>query len=233
MKSIHTLARAPFKVLVMVVMLALAFVLPTVRPSAAEATTDGLDYALDWWTVDGGGGHSVAQDGILRYTLGGTVGQPDAGLLQNGDYTLVGGFWGGVAVRYRVYLPLVMRNWSNGMGDWEHEPNDTSAQANGPIISDQTCYGTLPVGDTNDYYYLDLSTSGSVELWLTYIPSGCDYDLVLRDTGLNLVGYSGNIGDANEHILAGALSPARYYVQVYHRSTAGSSQPYHLRVVYS
>lgn len=43
------------------------------------------------------------------YQLGSTVGQPDAGVLSGGGYTLVGGFWGGAAIQYRIYLPLVLR----------------------------------------------------------------------------------------------------------------------------
>jgi hypothetical protein len=42
--------------------------------------------------------------------LGGTIGQADAGLMTGGVYTLSGGFWGGLpAMRYRVYLPVVLR----------------------------------------------------------------------------------------------------------------------------
>ena len=66
-------------------------------------------YDLSWWTVDGGGGDS---SGGL-YALSGTIGQPDAGVLTGGDYTLGGGFWGGgvAAVEYKVYLPVVLRNY--------------------------------------------------------------------------------------------------------------------------
>jgi hypothetical protein len=69
----------------------------------------GGPYDLTWSSVDGGG-YTFSQGGA--YTLGGTVGQPDAGLLTGGNYTLGGGFWGGGALlagKYRVYLPLVMR----------------------------------------------------------------------------------------------------------------------------
>ena len=73
----------------------------------------GDGYALTWSTVDGGGA-TFSTGG--SYTLGGTIGQPeDAGVLMGGDYTLGGGFWsyGTMAVRYRIYLPIVLKNfWS-------------------------------------------------------------------------------------------------------------------------
>ena len=66
-------------------------------------------YDLSWWTVDGGGG--TASGG--SYTLVGTIGQPDAGILAGGDYTLGGGFWGGggAAAGYKVYLPMILRQY--------------------------------------------------------------------------------------------------------------------------
>ena len=66
-------------------------------------------YDLSWWTVDGGG--DTASGG--SYTLVGTIGQPDAGILAGGAYTLGGGFWGGgvAAAGYKVYLPVVLRNY--------------------------------------------------------------------------------------------------------------------------
>lgn len=46
-------------------------------------------YAVDWHTMDGGGGTSAGG----AYAVSGTIGQPDAGVLSGGDYTLAGGFW--------------------------------------------------------------------------------------------------------------------------------------------
>ncbi len=50
------------------------------------------DYAIDWYTVDGGGDMSSTGG---DYELSGTIGQPDARteLMTGGDYTLTGGFW--------------------------------------------------------------------------------------------------------------------------------------------
>lgn len=70
--------------------------------------TPHAGYDLSWWTVDGGGGASGSGPG---YSLAGTVGQPDAGVLSGPGYTLTGGFWQGEAGIYRVYLPLVARNY--------------------------------------------------------------------------------------------------------------------------
>jgi hypothetical protein len=78
----------------------------------ATALAQELDYTLDWWTVDGGG-HTFSEGG--GYALGGTIGQPDAGVMAGDPYTLQGGFWpgGAAAVEYTVYLylPLTLRNY--------------------------------------------------------------------------------------------------------------------------
>jgi hypothetical protein len=50
-------------------------------------------YSLDWSTIDGGGGTSTG--GV--YSVTGTIGQPDAGKMSGGNFTLDGGFWGFVA----------------------------------------------------------------------------------------------------------------------------------------
>ena len=85
----------------------LAVLLLLLRVSLTLAQSGGYD--LRWWTVDGGGGSS--SEGV--YTLTGTIGQPDAGAMQGGSYTLRGGFWGGGSIPgggpYRVYLPLVVK----------------------------------------------------------------------------------------------------------------------------
>lgn len=68
---------------------------------------------LDWWTVDGGGGTMNGSGPAAAYTLTVSIGQPDAGVLEGGGFTLDGGFIGGGwagGSEYRLYLPLVVRN---------------------------------------------------------------------------------------------------------------------------
>jgi hypothetical protein len=87
-------------------LLLVLLLLLTVATSVSAQSGGGYD--LSWNTVDGGGTTWSEGGG---YSLGGTVGQPDAGVLSGGGYTLAGGFWGGAAARYGVYLPLVLRNF--------------------------------------------------------------------------------------------------------------------------
>lgn len=83
------------------IILALPIILFPVFSLPAQAQS----YAITWWTVDGGGGTSSGG----AYTLSGTVGQPDAGVISGGDYILTGGFWGW-DVLHLIYLPLILRN---------------------------------------------------------------------------------------------------------------------------
>ena len=72
------------------------------------------DYALSWWTVDGGGATFSAGG---SYNLGGSIGQADAGAMSGGGYTLNGGFWagavnadnGGGSDTTQIFLPIVLK----------------------------------------------------------------------------------------------------------------------------
>lgn len=58
--------------------------------------TSRAQFAIDWYTIDGGGGTSTG--GV--YAVSGTIGQPDAGpTMTGGNYSLTGGFWSAVAVQ--------------------------------------------------------------------------------------------------------------------------------------
>ena len=83
----------------------LAALLVLALTGVAYAQAGGYD--LSWHTVDGGGG--PLSNG--PYALNGTIGQPDAGALSGGGYTLLGGFWGGgaPAALRKAYLPVVVR----------------------------------------------------------------------------------------------------------------------------
>ena len=45
-------------------------------------------YSIDWHTIDGGG---TSTGGV--YSVSGTIGQPEAGTMSGGNFSLTGGFW--------------------------------------------------------------------------------------------------------------------------------------------
>src|SRR5688572_22677455 len=55
------------------------------------------NFAIDWFTIDGGGGTSTGG----AFAVSGTIGQPDASAqpLTGGNFSLMGGFWSLSAVQ--------------------------------------------------------------------------------------------------------------------------------------
>jgi hypothetical protein len=81
-----------FQFILLVVLLGLA--------ASGQAQT----YAINWSTIDGGGGTSTG--GV--YSVSGTIGQPDAsGPMTNGVYSVTGGFWPLPTVIQTVGAPLL------------------------------------------------------------------------------------------------------------------------------
>lgn len=118
------------------------------------------------------------------------------------------------------------------LGPEEEEPNDRWNQANGALIAGREYTGRFPsASDVNDYYFFYQEVAGPVDLALTEIGLGHDYDMVLRDKDLELVGYSGQVGNWDEWIDVDVY-PGLYYVQVFNRSGTGTTRPYKLVVNY-
>ena len=66
-------------------------------------------FSLDWFSVDGGGG--VSTGGV--YSVSGTIGQPDAGMMSGGNFLLQGGFWAGIVVPSTGEVPALFIRWSS------------------------------------------------------------------------------------------------------------------------
>jgi hypothetical protein len=63
----------------------------TVGLGAASARAQ---LAVNWYTIDGGGGTSSGG----TFVVSGTIGQPDAGSMSGGIFVVNGGFWPGLIV---------------------------------------------------------------------------------------------------------------------------------------
>ena len=85
------------------VMLIAALVIMGVFAASAWAA-DSL--AIDWWSVDGGSGTSSGG----TWTLTGSIGEADAGVMQGGAFRLEGGVLASTTSRsYQINLPSVLR----------------------------------------------------------------------------------------------------------------------------
>lgn len=88
------------------ILLALAVVLLLAGRALAMSSTN---YRLDWFVPLTGGGGGPA--GSTNYAVNFTVGQSAIGVASSTNYGGCLGYWGGAAAQYRVYLPLVLRNY--------------------------------------------------------------------------------------------------------------------------
>ena len=68
------------------------FALVTVATALTLTAFAGEPLHISSFTIDGGGVmRSTSKDGV--FVLSGTIGQPDAGILDGADFRLTGGFW--------------------------------------------------------------------------------------------------------------------------------------------
>src|SRR5438105_6886026 len=90
----------------------IVLVLVAVLAGLAASRVSAQNYSIDWFTIDGGGGTSTG--GV--YAVSGTIGQPDAGgLMTNGPYALVGGFWSIIAIQTPGAPPLSIEHAAGGV----------------------------------------------------------------------------------------------------------------------
>ncbi len=81
------------------------FALTTSTSIAPASAQSGGGYDLTWNSIDGGG--AMFSSGGA-YSLGGTIGQADAGTMSGGAYTLNGGFWVDFFGN-KLMLPLILK----------------------------------------------------------------------------------------------------------------------------
>ena len=92
---------------IFVTLVIIAFALIALSGNTTPASAKPADaYTIEWYTVDGGGATFSTGD---TYSLGGTIGQADAGTLSDSTYTLNGGFWNAAADLLYYYLPVILK----------------------------------------------------------------------------------------------------------------------------
>ena len=111
----------------------------------AAGTANAQNYSVDWYKVAGGGGTSTG--GV--YSVSGTVGQPDAGMMIGGNYSLTGGFWSLIAVQTPGAPQLsITPSGSNVIISWPSPSNGFGLQQN-PDLSPAT-WSAVPATNSDN-----------------------------------------------------------------------------------
>ncbi|MBM4152452.1 MAG: hypothetical protein FJ220_02885 [Kiritimatiellaceae bacterium] len=116
-------------------------------------------YSIQWETVDGGG--STATGGVFKVT--GTIGQPDAGTMAGGPFTLAGGFWNVQLIQTEgaPWLSLapagsgqISISWSPDSPGWILQQTSSLTNTWNNCTSGSTNPVILPMSDTVRFYRL-------------------------------------------------------------------------------
>jgi hypothetical protein len=130
---------------------------------------------------------------------------------------------------YSVGLPLAVRYYP-----WDpyYEPNNFKQDAYGPLASGLD-YLAYP-DDTNDYYYLFLTSDKTVDILVSdYEPTSDNGDLLIYDeTNPSPIAQFGEPGFSEMSIDNLELSAGKYYVRIYTSDDYSDSALYTLRVTY-
>jgi parallel beta-helix repeat protein len=136
-----------------------------------------------------------------------------------------------------IYLPLGVKGYCSPDN---YEPNDWCEQAYGPLTSGQTYQSWISCCDVttykkSDYFRIDISTTNTINIYLTDIPADTDYDLCLYgNSGCdqnNPAECSRNYDNSSETISYNPPVTGTYYIRVYGHS-GYSASPYSLLVTY-
>jgi len=104
-------------------------------------------YAINWHTIDGGGGTSTG--GV--YSVSGTIGQPDASqqTMSGGNYLLTGGFWALYAVQTPGAPTLTIVPAGPGQAAISWSPNNTNYVLQESLSLSPAAWTSSPSGSTN------------------------------------------------------------------------------------
>ncbi len=142
-------------------------------------------YAIAWSTIDGGG-TMTASGGT--YALSGTAGQPDAGVLAGGTYSVAGGFWGGAG---------------SGSGIFEADLSATLTDSPDPVIGLGTVTYTIGVANAAGF---DQANNLSVIQSFTSIPGSLAF-LSATGSGWNCSAGTTTLTCTQASLVSGTSAP--------------------------
>lgn len=118
-----------------------------------------------------------------------------------------------------------------GCPDDVQEPNDAFAQAYGPLMSGASYAGYLCPDSDYDYFFVNVPSSGLLEVLLDGVPSSARWELKLYSASGSELDWTITDGLGSARLVK-SVSSGRYNVliSISSYSHGSLSQPYHLRV---
>jgi hypothetical protein len=111
-----------------------------------------------------------------------------------------------------------------------YEPNDSMLKASGPLMPGEEYHGFISAKDDIDYFFLEIETPQIIELSLTDIPPGTDYDLYLVTGEEDVLKDSARSGQEDESIEYTTSSVGVFYVLVLPFENFSPEEPYSLQM---
>jgi N-acetylneuraminic acid mutarotase len=157
------------------------------------------------------------------------------------DEALVVDSFEGLLVRdegsFFSYFPLVKKGLPSHIGTL-HEPNNAIPFAYGPLASGTELQSDFGYAwDTEDFFFLVATEATDIQVQLSDIPDGSDYDLYLYGTDAtgtpkSLFAASENGSNLDESFTVNGAPAGVYYIRVRNAWRIPSSQRYLLQIVY-
>ena len=111
-------------------------------------------YAIDWFTIAGGGGTTTG--GV--YSITGTLGQPGAGSpMVGGNYSLTGGFWSLLSVVQTPGAPTLsiqLTSTNTALVSWSSPPTGFTLRQNTNVNTTNWVAPPEPIGDNGTIKFI-------------------------------------------------------------------------------
>lgn len=111
-----------------------------------------------------------------------------------------------------------------------YEPNDSMIQAFGPIVPGQEYEAYIDDKQDVDFFYFEIDVPHMVDIVLTDIPEGTDYDLYLVTGEEDVLSSSSNSQEVEEHIQYTTSSVGVFYLVILPFHNFSDTAPYTLRL---
>jgi hypothetical protein len=109
-----------------------------------------------------------------------------------------------------------------------YEPNDSMMQASGPLIPGQEYQAYISAKDDIDFFYFEIEVPNTVNINLTGIPAGADYDLYLVTGEEDVLSGSANSGEEEERLEYTTSSVGVFYIVILPFENFTDTEPYTL-----